>query len=101
MLRTFCPKRKYKYYDTLLAEKVESWLADEWRGIDDCIDEQHCRDGALCICICVHDNERERPSFNEVVRQLHDLRLTMERASRTVHLQSNCAALESSGELSV
>eukprot|EP00971_Amphidinium_carterae_P331041 6464393-Amphidinium_carterae.1 len=88
MLRTFCPKAKYKYYqyDTLLAEKVTSWLAEEWQGNEDCISEQHCRGGALCICACLHDNERERPSFNEGVRQLHDLWLTMECARPLIHV---------------
>eukprot|EP00971_Amphidinium_carterae_P008815 174033-Amphidinium_carterae.1 len=70
MLRTFCPKRKC----TITAEKVESWIAEEWQRID----EQHSRDAALCICTCVHDDEQARPKFTSIVRTLQDLRLSIE-----------------------
>eukprot|EP00971_Amphidinium_carterae_P279519 5549068-Amphidinium_carterae.1 len=70
MLRTFCPKRKC----TLAAEKVNSWITEEWKRID----EQHCRDAALCICTCVHHDEQARPKFTSIVRALQDLRVSIE-----------------------
>eukprot|EP00971_Amphidinium_carterae_P254407 5050713-Amphidinium_carterae.1 len=68
MLGTFCPKRALGSLPDFVVGKVSlpsmeivrSWLVEEWKGIDDCISEQHCRDAALCICACMHINHPDR-----------------------------------------
>eukprot|EP00971_Amphidinium_carterae_P049454 974207-Amphidinium_carterae.1 len=48
MLRTFLPTMQCIRTDS--EEDVVAWLSEEWRGIDACVTEKHCNDGAGAIC---------------------------------------------------